>query len=121
MFSKRRDGTDLSRCEAQDIDGVVKPAETDAHVRGRDSRGPNELSARVFSPHGAMMASQQAVRHEISSRALWVNHCEWWFRQKRTHQTRAQQYREQRDETKGQNPHVEKFSRWLNGQGADSP
>ena len=59
---------------------------------------------------------QQAARHEISSRASWQNHGEQWFRQKRTHQARAV-HREQRDEIKIQNPHVEKFSRWLNRRG----
>ena len=110
-------------CEEQDSDGAVKPAEMQTHpnVRMRDSRGTTKLCARVSPPHAATTDArgqerqQQAARHEISARAPWENHGEQWFRQKRTHQARAQQYREQRDESKIQNQHVEKFSQWLNG------
>ena len=44
VLQKRRTGTDLSRCEEQHVDGVLKSAEMQTpNVRRRDSRGATDL------------------------------------------------------------------------------
>ena len=46
-FECAETGTDISRCEEQDIDGVINTAEMQTpHVRKWDSQGPTKLCAR---------------------------------------------------------------------------